>query len=120
MQRAIAHMLDSGGGAIVNTASTASYRATRGNGAYPASKGGVLAMTPAAAIEYADRNIRVNALCPGVIETPLLANATDAARREVTQTISIGRTAMPEEMESDALFQDSPAASYVTAEGMSA
>src|SRR3546814_2900889 len=93
-------MRDSGGGAIVNTASTASYRATRGNGAYTASKGGVLAMTRAAAIEYADRNIRVNALCPGVIETPLLANATDAARREVIQTIPMGRTGMPEEMAS--------------------
>src|SRR3546814_3315944 len=79
-------------------ATVASYRATRGNGAYTASKGGVLAMTRAAAIEYADRNIRVNALCPGVIETPLLANATDAARREVIQTIPMGRTGMPEEM----------------------
>ncbi|API59802.1 hypothetical protein BSL82_11155 [Tardibacter chloracetimidivorans] len=118
MQRAIAHMLDSGGGAIVNTASTASYRATRGNGAYTASKGGVLAMTRAAAIEYADRNIRVNALCPGVIETPLLANATDAARREVIQTIPMGRTGMPEEMASVALFLASPAASYVTGVGL--
>src|SRR3546814_8703776 len=94
-------------------ATVASYRATRGNGAYTASKGGVLAMTRAAAIEYADRNIRVNALCPGVIETPLLANATDAARREVIQTIPMGRTGMPEEMASVALFLASPAASYV-------
>lgn len=118
MQRAIAHMLTHGGGAIVNTASTASYRATRGNGAYTASKGGVLAMTRAAAIEYADRNIRVNALCPGVIETPLLANATDAARRDVIQTIPMGRTGMPEEMAAVALFLASPAASYVTGIGL--
>src|SRR3546814_16200660 len=51
MQRAIAHMLDSGGGANVNTASTASYRATRGNGAYPAAQGGVPALTQAAGID---------------------------------------------------------------------
>src|SRR3546814_3330710 len=78
----------------------------------------LLAMTRAAAIEYADRNIRVNALCPGVIETPLLANATDAARREVIQTIPMGRTGMPEEMASVALFLASPAASYVTGVGL--
>src|SRR3546814_16731042 len=66
----------------------------------------------------ADRNIRVNALCPGVIETPLLANATDAARREVIQTIPMGRTGMPEEMASVALFLASPAASYVTGVGL--
>ena len=118
MQRAIGHMLAHGGGAIVNTASTASYRATRGNGAYTATKGGVLAMTRAAAIEYADRNIRVNALCPGVIETPLLANATDEARRDVIQTIPMARTGMPEEMASVALFLASPAASYVTGIGL--
>src|SRR3546814_9511234 len=88
----------SGGGAIVNTGSKAYYRGKRGNGDYTASKGGVHAMTRAAAIEYADRNIRVNGLCPGVIETPLLANATDAARREVIQTSPMGRTGMPEEM----------------------
>src|SRR3546814_2394637 len=99
-------------------ATVASYRATRGNGAYTASKGGVLAMTRAAAIEYADRNIRVNALCPGVIETPLLANATDAARLEVIQTIPMARTGMPEEMASIALFLASPAASYVTGVGL--
>lgn len=118
MQRAIGHMLANGGGAIVNTASTASYRATRGNGAYTATKGGVLAMTRAAAIEYADRNIRVNALCPGVIETPLLANASDDARRDVIQTIPMARMGTPEEMASVALFLASPAASYVTGVGL--
>src|SRR3546814_11694143 len=75
-------------------------------------------MTRAAANEYAYRNIRVNALCPGVIETPRLANATDAARREVIQTIPMGRTGMPEEMASVALFLASPAASYVTGVGL--
>jgi len=118
MQRAIGHMLANEGGAIVNTASTASYRATRGNGAYTATKGGVLAMTRAAAIEYADRNIRVNALCPGVIETPLLANASEAARRDVIQTIPMARMGTPEEMASVALFLASPAASYVTGVGL--
>src|SRR3546814_304398 len=86
MQRAIAHMLDSGGGAIVNTASTASYRAPRGNGAYTASTGGVLAMTRAAAIEYANPNIIADALCTGQIETPLLANAPTSDRPEVLHT----------------------------------
>jgi len=118
MQRAIGHMLANGSGAIVNTASTASYRATRGNGAYTATKGGVLAMTRAAAIEYADRNIRVNALCPGVIETPLLGNASEAARRDVVQTIPMARMGTPEEMASVALFLASPAASYVTGVGL--
>ncbi|BAI96242.1 short chain dehydrogenase [Sphingobium sp. TA15] len=114
MRCGIIEMLKVGGGAIVNTASIAAFRATWGHSSYTASKGGVVAMTRAAAIEYADKNIRVNALCPGAIETAMLSGADPDIRERVRQSIPMGRFGQPEEMASVALFLASPAASYVT------
>jgi NAD(P)-dependent dehydrogenase (short-subunit alcohol dehydrogenase family) len=110
-------MLDSGGGSIVNTASfVALMGAATPQIAYTASKGGVLAMTREIAVEFARRNIRANALCPGPIETPLLAELlADPVRRERRLVhIPVGRFGQAEEIANAALFLASEESSYVT------
>ena len=109
-------LLRAGGGSIINTASfVAVVGAAAPQIAYTASKGGVLAMTREIAIEFARKNIRANALCPGPVETPLLAELlSDPARRQRRLVhIPPGRFARAEEMASAALFLASDEASYV-------
>jgi NAD(P)-dependent dehydrogenase (short-subunit alcohol dehydrogenase family) len=109
-------LLRSGGGSIINTASfVAVMGAAVPQIAYTASKGGVLAMTREIAVEFARQNIRVNALCPGPVETPLLAELlSDPARRQRRLVhIPPGRFARAEEMANAALFLASDEASYV-------
>src|SRR3954465_4932610 len=71
MKHEIAHMLQNGGGAIVNNASIAGVIADPGISAYVAAKHGVIGLSKAAALEYASRGIRINALAPGLVETPM-------------------------------------------------
>lgn len=108
-------MLKSGGGAIVNTTSVAGLIAEPGVGAYVAAKHGVIGVTKAAALDYAARGIRVNALAPGWVATPMTTEwdepELNAALRSNTP---IGRPATPEEMVAPVLFLCSDAASYVT------
>jgi len=109
-------LLRAGGGSIINTASfVAVMGAAVPQIAYTASKGGVLAMTREIAVEFARQNIRVNALCPGPVETPLLAELlSDPARRQRRLVhIPPGRFARAEEMANAALFLASDEASYV-------
>ena len=109
-------LLRAGGGSIINTASfVAVMGAAAPQIAYTASKGGVLSMTREIAVEFARRNIRVNALCPGPVETPLLAELlSDPARRQRRLVhIPPGRFARAEEMANAALFLASDEASYV-------
>jgi NAD(P)-dependent dehydrogenase (short-subunit alcohol dehydrogenase family) len=109
-------LLRSGGGSIINTASfVAVMGAAVPQIAYTASKGGVLAMTREIAVEFARQNIRVNALCPGPVETPLLAELlSDPARRQRRLVhIPPGRFARAEEMANAALFLASDEASFV-------
>ncbi len=110
-------MLGSGGGSIINSASfVAVVGAATSQIAYTASKGGVLAMTREIAVEYARRGIRANALCPGPVNTPLLAeflSDPDVRARRMVH-IPMGRLAEASEIARAALFLASPDSSYVT------
>ena len=115
-QYAIPALQRAGGGSIINTASfVAIVGAAVPQIAYTASKGGVLAMTREIAVEFARQNIRANSLCPGPVETPLLAELlADPARRQRRLVhIPMGRFARAEEMANAALFLASDESSYV-------
>jgi glucose 1-dehydrogenase len=110
-------MLQTGrGGAIVNIASTNSFRPQPHQAAYTASKHGVLGLTRSAAIDYAPLGIRVNAICPGGIDTPMLRNAMARRGRdpqEVAGRLSLlGRFGTPEEIADAALWLCSDSSSY--------
>jgi NAD(P)-dependent dehydrogenase (short-subunit alcohol dehydrogenase family) len=115
----IPHLLEAGGGSVINTASfVAVLGAAVSQISYTASKGGVLALSRELGVEFADRGVRVNALCPGPVNTPLLRElfAKDperAAKRLVH--VPMGRFAEPEEIARGALFLASDDSSYVTA-----
>ena len=115
----IPHLLEGGGGSVINTASfVAVMGAATSQISYTASKGGVLAMSRELGVEFARRGVRVNALCPGPVDTPLLqelyaADPEQAARRLVH--VPMGRFARPEEIAQGALFLASEDSSFVTA-----
>jgi NAD(P)-dependent dehydrogenase (short-subunit alcohol dehydrogenase family) len=115
----IPHLLDGGGGSVINTASfVAVMGAAVSQISYTASKGAVLAMSRELGVEFARRGVRVNALCPGPINTPLLQElfASDpgkAARRLVH--LPMGRFGEPEEIARAAIFLASDESSYITA-----
>ncbi|HXK32468.1 MAG TPA: SDR family NAD(P)-dependent oxidoreductase [Dehalococcoidia bacterium] len=110
-------MLRTGGGSIINNASVAGLVGFPGMPAYCASKGGVVQLTRAAALEYAARGIRINCLCPGVISTPMVERVTHAdprAEREITASEPLGRMGRPEEVAELALFLASDRSSFIT------
>ena len=115
----IPYLLDGGGGSVINTASfVAVMGAATSQISYTASKGGVLAMTRELGVEFARRGVRVNALCPGPVNTPLLqqlyaSDPEQAARRIVH--LPMGRFAEAREIAQGALFLASDDSSYVTA-----
>ena len=115
----IPHMLQTGGGSVINTASfVAVMGAATSQISYTASKGGVLALSRELGVELARRGVRVNALCPGPVDTPLLqqlyaSDPEQAARRLVH--VPLGRFARAEEIANAALFLASDESSFVTA-----
>jgi NAD(P)-dependent dehydrogenase (short-subunit alcohol dehydrogenase family) len=115
----IPHLLDGGGGSVINTASfVAVLGAATSQISYTASKGGVLALSRELGVEFARRGVRVNALCPGPVDTPLLRelyakDPEQAARRLVH--VPMGRFAKPEEIADAVLFLASDESRYVTA-----
>jgi meso-butanediol dehydrogenase/(S,S)-butanediol dehydrogenase/diacetyl reductase len=116
MKRAIPEMLARGGGAIVNTASISGLFADFAIGAYNTAKAGVINLTRVAAIEYAARGIRVNCVCPGAIDTPLLkpSLAIPGFAEGTIGMIPMRRLGRPEEMANVVMFLASDLASYVT------
>ena len=116
---ALPHMLEQGRGSIINTASfVAVMGAATSQISYSASKGGVLSMTRELGVQFARQGVRVNALCPGPVNTPLLRelfakDAERAARRLVH--VPMGRFGEPEEMASAVLFLASDDSSFMTA-----
>jgi NAD(P)-dependent dehydrogenase (short-subunit alcohol dehydrogenase family) len=113
---AIPALLRAGGGSIINTASfVALMGAATPQIAYTASKGGVLSMTREIAVEFARRGIRANALCPGPVDTPLLAELMADPERRQRRLVHIppGRLARPSEIAHAVLFLASDESSYV-------
>jgi NAD(P)-dependent dehydrogenase (short-subunit alcohol dehydrogenase family) len=113
---ALAHMVTRGCGAIINVASTTgSHDACAHAAAYVSSKGGVTLLTRSMAIDYAKHGIRVNAICPGPTDTPMLRNALTTGELEAfAKTFPMGRLGRPEEIAGAALFLASEDASFVT------
>src|SRR6184192_3369973 len=119
MKYEIPQMLKQGGGAIVNTASTAGLVGLEGSPAYCASKGGVIQLTRAAALDYAKAGIRVNAVCPGVIRTPMVERLVGTeAEAGLIAMEPIGRMGKPEEVAEAVVWLCSDAASFVTGNAM--
>jgi NAD(P)-dependent dehydrogenase (short-subunit alcohol dehydrogenase family) len=108
-------MLASGGGSIVNMASILGKVGTKGSPAYVAAKHGVIGLTETAALEYADKKIRINAIGPGYILTPLLTNSLDKATLKALEGLHpMGRLGNAEEVAELALWLNSDKASFVT------
>jgi NAD(P)-dependent dehydrogenase (short-subunit alcohol dehydrogenase family) len=113
MQAEIPHMLASGGGSIINTASAAGLIGGFGLSPYVAAKHGVVGLTKAAANEYSEQGIRINALCPGPVETPFISSFPASWTERLLSGTPIGRLGQPEEISQAVLWLGSEASSYV-------
>jgi len=114
MRHQIPAMLERGGGAIVNCSSTAGIRGAAFCGVYSASKHGVTGLTRSAALEYGKQGIRINAVCPGMIDTPM--TNSPGMKPVIDQLIAgspLGRIGQPEEIAAAVLWLAGPDATYV-------
>ena len=121
MKHELKQMEIQGSGVIVNCSSLGGLVGLPGRAAYHATKHGVLGLTKSAGVEYAARGIRVNAVCPGVFDTPMLRKMTDAkpeAMDEINKMQPIGRFGKAEELAGAVLWLCSPAASFVIGTGI--
>ena len=116
MRYEIRQMLRQGGGTIVNTSSQGGVTGFPGQAAYIACKHAVIGLTRTAALDYASRNIRINAICPGVIRTPMaeeLMRRNPLLEKELVRDIPAGRLGSPEEIANAVLWLSSPQASFI-------
>jgi NAD(P)-dependent dehydrogenase (short-subunit alcohol dehydrogenase family) len=116
MKHEIPLMLKQGGGAIVNTSSGAGVKGIAGQAAYCAAKFGIVGLTKAAALDYAPQNLRINAVCPGIIETPMMdrfSGGTPEGRERVIAQEPIGRMGRPEEIAAAVAWLCSDSAAFV-------
>ena len=122
MKYEVPRLLETGGGAIVNTSSAAGLLGAPRMPAYVASKHGVIGLTRTAALEYAKSGVRVNAVCPGVIDTSMVGRLKERRPRmfeKIVRGEPIGRIGRPEEIAETAVWLCSDAASFVTGHAMS-
>jgi NAD(P)-dependent dehydrogenase (short-subunit alcohol dehydrogenase family) len=121
MKHEIPLMLEQEGGAIVNTSSGAGVKGFPGGAAYVAAKHGVVGLSKSAALDYAASNIRINAICPGIIDTEMMGRVTGGTtegRQEVIAQEPIGRMGTPEEIAAAVVWLCSDAASFATGHAM--
>ncbi|MDB6170979.1 MAG: dehydrogenase, short-chain alcohol dehydrogenase like protein [Chthoniobacteraceae bacterium] len=121
MKHEIPLILKQGGGAIVNTSSGAGVIGIKGSPAYTAAKHGVIGLTKAAALDYAAQNIRINAVCPGYIETPMMerfTGGTPEGRAKVIAEEPVGRMGKPEEIAAAVLWLCSDGAAFMIGHAM--
>jgi NAD(P)-dependent dehydrogenase (short-subunit alcohol dehydrogenase family) len=114
MKFEIPAMLESGGGSIVNMSSTAGVDAWQGIGAYVAAKHGVVGLTKTAALDYADRGVRVNVLAPGSIVTDRIGALSEEQRAPIREAVPMHRIGLPEEVAAAAAWLCSDRASFIT------
>ena len=123
MRYAIPHLIASGGGAVVNLSSAAALKGVAGLGPYSATKAAVIALTRTAAFEYSGKGVRVNAVLPGAIETPLLTEvlaSTPGMKEAMIDKHPIGRFGTPAELAATVAFLVSDDASFVTGAALAA
>ena len=116
MKHELAQMRTQGSGAIVNCSSLGGLVGLPGRAAYHASKHGVIGLTRSAALEYAPRGIRINAICPGTIATPMVTDMIDKGELDTAEAIAnqpINRLGEPEEIAAAVLWLCSPGASFI-------
>jgi len=121
MKYQIPVMLNQGKGVIINNASIAGLVGFQGTPAYVASKHGLVGLTKNVALDYAKQGIRVNAVCPGVIQTPMIGRFTNGDEKALEQLLAgkpMGRIGQPEEIAQTVVFLCSEAASFITGQAI--
>jgi NAD(P)-dependent dehydrogenase (short-subunit alcohol dehydrogenase family) len=123
MKAELRQMMAQGSGAVVNCSSIGGMRGSKGRAAYSASKFGVIGLTRASALDYADKGIRINAVCPGIIgDTPMAKSVTKNYDPDIVKAFvaaePVGRLGRPEEIAAAVLWLCSPAASFVVGHAM--
>lgn len=121
MKYEIPHMLARGGGSVINVASLAGLVGFRGNAPYSASKFAVIGLTKSAALEYATKGIRVNAICPGFVETPMVTTMVEEVpqmQATVERSAPMRRLGRPEEIADTVVYLAGDTASFITGQAI--